>query len=121
MKVWFQHADFSDQVYELDLASTMGKYEDVDWSAELALEQDLARKGEENCPPGLGIVYADDTILHICPNPSGALVHLHFPDKAMGLFRRQRSMTLENVPAEQVRRCIRAFFEQRWDVIKGIA
>ena len=101
--------------------ATVRKYEDVDWLAELALEQDLARLGEDNCPPGLGMVYADDTILHICPNPSGALVHFHYPVKVMGLFSRQKSLTLENVRPDQVKQFIHAFFEQQWDVIKDVA
>ena len=118
MKVWIQHADFSEQEFDLDLASTLRKLEDVDWQAELAMEKKLAQSGDANCPPGLGIVHPSDRILHICPNPSGALVHFYYPQKVMGLFNRQKSLTLQHVRPDQIRTFIHGFFDQDWEVIE---
>lgn len=121
MKVWIQHADFSEHEFDLDLASTLRKFEDVDWQAELAMEKKLVESGDANCPPGLGIVHPKNRILHICPNPSGSLVHFHYPQKVMGLFSRQKSLTLENVHPDQIKSFVHAFFEQDWEIIEGHA
>lgn len=121
MKVWVQHADFSEDEFDFDLASTLSKFEDVDWPAELAMQQKLVESGGENCPPGLGIVHPTERILHICPNPSGTLVHFHYPQKLMGIFSRQKSVTLENVRPDQIKRFIHAFFDQEWDLIEHSA
>ena len=119
MKVWLQRADFFEQEFDLDLESTLRKLENFDWLAELAREQELANNGEESCPPGMGIVHPQGRILHICPNPSGATVHYHFPGKLMGMFSRQKSIAKEDVPPQQVKAFIHAFFEQQWDVIEN--
>ena len=119
MKVWLQHADFSEEEFEFDLANTLKKFADVDWPAELAAEAGLAQQGVESCPPGLGIVHPEGQILHICPHPSGAQVHFHYPQKVMGLFSRQKSLTLERVAPHQLERYIRAFFDQDWARISG--
>jgi len=121
MKVWIQHADFSEDEFDLGLDSTWGKFNDVDWPAELALEEELVKRGDESCPPGLGIVGAEGRILHICPNPAGALVHFHYPHKALGFVKTQKSMTLEDVRPAQIEHFIHAFFDQEWDVIMGHA
>ena len=119
MKVWIQHADYSEEEFDLDLASTLRSFEDTDWLAELAKEKKLVESDAESCPPGLGIVHPEDRILHICPNPSGALVHFYYPQKTMGLFSRKKSITLENVHPDQIKRFIHAFFNQEWEVIKS--
>ena len=118
MNVWIQHADFSEDEFDLDLASTLRKFEDVDWLAELAMEENLKKSGDDSCPPGLGIDHPEKRILHICPSPSGALVHFHFPQKVMGMFSRQKSVTFQNVPSDRVKRFIQAFFAQDWKVIE---
>jgi hypothetical protein len=121
MNVWIQHADFSEEEFDLDLASTLSKFEDVDWLAELAMEKKLTESGEDSCPPGLGVVHPENRILHICPSPSGALVHFHFPQKSMGMFSRQKSLTFQNVPPDQVKSFIHALFAQDWKTIECCA
>jgi len=121
MKVWIQHADFSEEEFELNLESTLRMLEDMDWPSELALEESLSKRGGESCPPGLGIVHPAERILHICPNPSGGLVHFHYPHKVMGFLSRQKSITLEGVRPDLIKRFIHAFFDQEWDVIKSCA
>jgi len=121
MKVWIQHSDFSEEEFDLDLASTLRMFEDIDWLDELAMEQKRAESGDENCPPGFGIAQQKERILHVCPNPSGALVHFHYPKKVMGLFNKQQSLTMENVPREQVKSFIKAFFAQEWEAMENYA
>jgi hypothetical protein len=119
MQVWIQHADYSQEEFDLDLRSTLNKLDGVDWPAELAREQQLAKSGADSCPPGLGIVHPTDRILHICPAPSGAQVHFHFPHKALGFLKRQKSITLEGVRQEQIERCVQAFFDAEWEFLEG--
>lgn len=117
MKVWLQHSDFSEEEFDLDLSSTLKMLEEIDWLAELAEQEARARANEENCPPGLGIDHPKNRILHICPNPSGAVMHYHFPKKVMGLFSMQKSRTFENVQQEKVKEFIRAIFNEEWGTI----
>ena len=118
MKVWLQHSDFTEEEFDLDLSSTLAMLEDTDWLAELADLEKSARNNEEHCPPGLGIDHPKKRILHICPNPSGATVHYHYPKKVMGLFNTQASRTFENVHREQVAQLIRAIFDGDWATIE---
>jgi len=121
MKVWIQHADFSEEEFELDLESTLRKFVGVDWLAELTMEEKLVKSGDESCPPGLGIVHAEQRILHICPGPSGTLVHFHYPHKVIGLLSRRKSITIANVRPDQIKSLIHAFFDQKWELIKSNA
>lgn len=121
MKVWIQHSDFTEDEFDLDFASTLRMFRDMDWLDELAMEEKRSESGDECCPPGLGIVHPKDRILHICPNPSGTLVHYHYPQKVMGMFNRQESLTLKNVRPDQVEKFIYAFFNQKWEVIESPA
>ena len=121
MNVWIQHADFSEEEFDLDLASTLSEFENVDLLAELAMEKQLTESGDDSCPPGLGIVHPEKRILHICPSPSGTLVHFHFPQKIMGMFSRQESVTFQNVPPDQVKGFIQALFDEDWKVIERYA
>lgn len=119
MKVWIQHFDFTEEEFDLDLASTLRMFEDIDWLDELAMEKKRAENDDECCPPGFGIVHPNERTLHICPSLSGALVHFHYPKKVMGLFNKQQSLTMENVPREQVKSFINAFFAQEWEAIEN--
>jgi len=121
MKVWLQHSDFTEEEFDLDLSSTLRMLEDTDWLAELAKQEKLARNDEENCPPGLGIDSPENRILHICPNPSGGVVHYHYPTKVMGLFKTQKSRTFENVHKEQIVKFVRAIFNEDWAAIENYA
>jgi hypothetical protein len=119
MKVWLQHADFSEDEFQLDRESALQMFRDTDWLSELAAEDELVRNGDDSCPPGLGMVDTDERILHICPSVSGALVHFHDRQKFLGFVSRQKSITLENVRPDRIERFIGAFFDQEWDLIKG--
>ena len=121
MKVWLQHPDFTEEEFDLDLSSTLRLLEDTDWLAELAELEKLARNNEDHCLPGLGIDHPENRILHVCPNPSGALVHYHYPKKVMGLFSTQGSRTFENVHKEQVETFVRAVFDEDWAAIENHA
>ena len=121
MKVWLQHSDFTEEEFDLDLSSTLRMLEDTDWLAELAELEKLARNDEEHCLPGLGIDHPENRILHVCPNPSGAMVHYHYPKKVMGLFNTQNSRTFENVHQEQVVKFVRAIFYEDWAAIENYA
>jgi len=120
---WIQRADFSATDYDpIEVADGIRAFERHDWRGELDLYSELESNGAECCPPGIGFVAADGTILHICPNSDGrATVHYHFTGtlKFFGLIPIPRSIveTRHDMTRSEVLELIGFFFEGRHDWI----
>jgi hypothetical protein len=93
---WIQRADCSATDYEpIPVADAIRAFEGHDWRSELDLFSEMETTGADCCPPGIGFVASDGTILHICPGSDGrAMVHYHFSEtrKLVGLIPRSRSI-----------------------------
>jgi hypothetical protein len=111
MNCWLQSSDLSSRSLRADTGSVLEAFETHDWLAEDLSMQQLERDGLDSCPAGIGLVRGDGQILHVCPGPGAALVHHHFPARALGfLWRRNLTRTAQNVPLHEVPRLIRIFF-----------
>ncbi|MBI2348773.1 MAG: hypothetical protein HYV05_08995 [Deltaproteobacteria bacterium] len=122
IRYWIQHPDFSaDEYDEVEIADGLRAFETHAWRNELDLLSQLESAGQECCPPGIGFVASDGSILHVCPDKDGAgLVHFHFTKirRILGLIPVARSVveSKEGVRRSDVLDIIRFFFEgqQEW-------
>jgi len=84
---WTQSADLSAKdTANVSLDWALREFTAVDWDAELKLEASLMADGQENCPPGFGLVDPDGPrILHVCPRGGDeAMVFYHYPNPNRG-------------------------------------
>ncbi len=77
---WIQRADFSATEHEpVEAPDGLHAFQSHDWQQEFDLLSQLESAGRECCPPGIGFVDRDGSILHVCPSADGyATVHYHF-------------------------------------------
>jgi hypothetical protein len=69
---WIQRADFSSAEFPpVGFRRGLAVLRGHDWAAESRYEQERAEAEEETCPPGIGFVYAEGSVLHICPSGFG--------------------------------------------------
>ena len=113
---WIQSADFSNSdLGVLKLDSARRAFLQHDWESENSLFETLGSRGEEHCPPGLGLVAESGRILHICPaNSKYAMYHYHYAvvRRIIGipLGKAQRTQTCSEYPLANVPALIEAFY-----------
>ena len=114
MQAWIQTHDFSSHELDIpDAALAKRALHEFDWSAEL----DLQASREESCDPGLGLVFGDGHILHLCPRGQQRyMIHFHSPPKRR-FFARPRTLTMRDVSVGNAEQMIDAFFQRDFDVI----
>lgn len=103
---WIQRADFTSAEFPpVGFRPGLAVLRGHDWAAEWQYEQERAEGEEETCLPGIGYVYAQHCVLHICPSGFGG---------AQCFFLRKEGML--DVPyanTEQQRRLLRLFYGGR--------
>jgi len=113
---WIQSADFSSKELGVaDQAEALRLLRDHPWSSELAALRGLEERGEECCPPGLGLVAEEGKILHFCPvRESEWEVHHHYREarKILGIIpsSRDKSETFSGVSMPQAEQLVVQFF-----------
>lgn len=110
---WIQRADFSASDHPpVRFRRGLAALRRHDWGAEGRFEQERAEAGAETCQPGIGYVYPDQSVLHICPSGFGG---------AQCFFIREDGI-LELVYAnpEQQRRLLRLFYAGRHKRLAGL-
>jgi hypothetical protein len=72
IRYWIQRADFSSTEFPpARFRRGLAALQRHDWAAERRYEQERAEAEEETCPPGIGFVYAEGSVLHISPSGFG--------------------------------------------------
>ena|SRR5690606_30030521 len=111
MECWLQSSDLSWRALRADVGSVLDSFQAHDWLSEDASMREREESGLDACPAGIGMVRGDGQILHVCPGPTTALVHHHFPSRVLGfLWRRTVTKTVMDMPLHHVPRLIRIFF-----------
>lgn len=112
LQYWIQRADFSSANYpavrfKRGLAALKGH----DWSKERAYEARRYAEEEETCPPGIGYVQKDNSVLHICPREYGAQCFLLSEDSIL---------ELPYANAADQQRLLRLFYKGRHKRLAGL-
>ena len=111
---WIQRANFVSTEYDpVNVEGALHAFMAHDWRAEL----ELVSKDAESCPPGIGFMDPNGSILHVCPYGDGrSLVHYHAKtvSKLLGIIPISRSAvhTKQHVSESDVHELIRSFFNR---------
>jgi hypothetical protein len=104
---WIQRADFTSAEFPpVRFRRGLAALRSHDWAAERHFEQERAEAEgeEETCPPGIGFVYAEGCVLHVCPKGYGAQCFF---------VRKDDTLDLVYVSPDQQRRLLRLFYGGR--------
>lgn len=124
MNVWIQKHDFVSEEFELEKSEAVIKLlGEFDWDQELKLQKEKEDKGEDNCPPGLGIVADNGHILHLCPDKNKKyLAFFHYPEEVRFLrifkFTPQKTLSRENLDHSTVLEIIPYMMQRQYQKIK---
>ena len=114
MDLWIQSPDFSTREQsDVSLEQAERALAGEDWAGML---RKAAVEGSDECPPGLGLVAEDGSLLHICPDaPGTATVYYMYKEKkkVLGFLpcTAQREHCVESAAPVTVRDLMRAHFD----------
>jgi hypothetical protein len=122
---WIQKSDFSStEIEDITLDSILDLIETTNWKSEHEYERNAQAAETKSCSAGIGIVFNNQHIFHICPNPDGSyLLHFHYGIRGKILF---FIPTIEKITyskfkstKEELIELLLFFFKRKFDVFEN--